>query len=234
MKIGKAIRWGIAICLFPLTLPAQNIDIARQYQQEVGIQGLLYQGKLEKSYALGYANSPYYPTEYTTGKLTYRGLVYQDIPLLLNIEYKYLVMQSPDRKYSIILSPEAVPRATIGAWDYVYLGPEDHAPYQDYYIAVYESPEWSIYKQFYISNINKQYEGSRMYLDFSIKERVYLKKDGRWTTISSRNDFIKHFRQYRTQLVDYCKKNRLRPGDKREEDWRKLAQYCNELTTDKE
>lgn len=218
---------GLGFWFFPLVSQAQHTK--KHYQQEAGIQALLYQGKLEKGYGQGYVNTSYRPLEYTEGSLTFEGMEYKQVLLRFNCELKRLILQSPDRKFNIILLPEQVQRATIGAWEYVYLDERDRAPEANYYMAVFEGQDWSIYKQYYISNIKKVYEGSHLQQEFSIKERVYLKKDGKWTVINGRNDFIKHFKTHKEALLEYCKQQKLRPGDKREDDWLALARYCETL-----
>ena len=64
---------------------------------------------------------------------------------------------------------------------------------------------------------------------FSLKERIFLYKDGKWNILTNKNSFTKHFKHLKEQLNAYCKTHQLNPGKKNEADWQKLATYCETL-----
>lgn len=228
----RTIKLVLMLCVglsSSLTIYAQNVS--ELYQKEVGGNALLYHGMLETGYPVGhYVNTPYAQSEYVQGKLIYREMEYVHIPLRLDCRTRHVIMLSPDKKYNIQLNPAEIPFVTIGEQDYVWRTKDEGAPEDTYYCVLFEGGNWAIYKHYYVSNVNKVYVDGVSKQKFSLKERVYLKKGGKWIVITGRNDFIKQFRQYKTELQEYCKRENLRPGDKREEDWRKLAQYCFTLT----
>ena len=64
---------------------------------------------------------------------------------------------------------------------------------------------------------------------FSLKERLFLLKDGKWSPLSGKSSFIKHFKSHKEELNSYCKQQQLKFGKKNESDWQKLAEHCETL-----
>ena len=199
------------------------------YQQKAGNFSLAFSGVVEKGYRVGYVNTPYYPTEYTSGNFVYRGISYPDVKLRTDCLTKRLIALSPDGKFNRVLSPDEVKQAVIGGTPYVYFSTQEATPGEGYYAAIHVGKDFSIYKQIYISNINKETRGSVMLQKFSLKERLFLVKDGQWNTLSGKSSFIKHFKSHKAALNNYCKQHQLMFGKKNGTDWQKLAKYCETL-----
>lgn len=227
----KKMNWFV-LCswlMIALSARAQSVKDKELYLKEAGNFALLYQGILEKGYTRGYVNTPYYPQEYETGNLVYEGMKYTNVPMRLDCQTGKIVIKSPNGLHHIVLLPEIVPRVTIGNRDYVFFTAADKAPGNTYYIALYESMDWGIYKQQYISNVNQNLEQGKIRKEFSLKQRVFFKRGNRWQPLGDKDDFIKLFKMHKEKLKDYCKQEKLRPNVKREEDWIKLARYCETL-----
>ena len=147
-----------------------------------------------------------------------------------DIHAKSLIVLSPDGKFNLVMIPEEVSQIVIGGLPFRYFKVKEAVPGNGYYVVLYEGKDFGIYKQSYVSNINKEYKGSLLYQKFSLKERVLLLKDGKWNVLTNKNSFIKHFKEQKEQLNAYCKEQQLNPGKKNETDWQKLAVYCETLT----
>ena len=199
------------------------------YQQKAGNFALAFSGVIEKGYRVGYVNTPYYPEEYTSGSFVYRGVAYTGVKLRTDCHTKRLVALSPDGKFNRVLSPDEVDRAVIGSTQFVYFSVRQATPGEGYYAALYEGKGFSIYKQIYVSNINREPSGRVMLQKFSLKERLFLLKDGKWNSLSGKSSFIKHFKNHKDALNDYCKAQNLRFGKDNEADWTILATYCETL-----
>lgn len=218
----------ISLLLLGSHLHAQTS--AQAYQQKAGNFSLAFSGVVEKGYRVGYVNTPYYPTEYTSGYFVYRGIAYSDVKLRTDCLTKRLIVLSPDGKFNRVLSPDEVKRAVIGNIPYVYFNAQEATPGEGYYAALFEGKDFGIYKQIYVSNINRESSGSVMRQKFSLKERLFLLKDGKWNSLNGKNSFIKHFKSHKDALNDYCKTQNLRLGKNNESDWSTLATYCETLT----
>ena len=225
----NTLRFLVCVCLFCMTGILQAQTAAESYQQKAGNFALVFNGTIEKGYRLGYVNTPYYPQEYTAGSFAYRGVTYNNVLLRIDSRTGRLLTQSPDGKFNLVIHPEEIGRAVIGGVPFVYFKSSEATPGEGYYAALYEGKDFCIYKQHYVSNINKEFQGSVQLQKFSMKDRFFLLKDGKWNLLSGKSSFIKHFKQHKNALNDYCKQHKLTPGKKNEADWHKLAVYCETL-----
>lgn len=219
----------VCICLFMLSGQLYAQTSAETYQQKAGNFALAFNGIIEKGYRVGYASTPYYPQEYQTGSFVYRGLKYTDVKLRTDSYAKLLIALSPDGKFNLVMNPEEVSHIIIGGTPFHFFNAKEATPGHGYYAVIYEGKDFVIYKQSYVSNINKEYKGSVMRQKFSLKERFFLLKDGKWNALTNKNSFIKHFKNLKDQLNTYCKDYQLNPSKKNEADWQKLAAYCETL-----
>ena len=217
------------ICLFILGGQLHAQTVSEIYQQKTGNFALAYTGIIEKGYRVGYVNTPYYPTDYTFGSVVYRGVPYTDVKIRNDCHTHRLIILSPDGKFNRVLLPSEVGRAVIGGMSFVYFNARQATPGEGYYAAIHEGKDFSIYKQIYVSNINKETSGRVMLQKFSLKERLFLLKDDKWSLLSGKSSFIKHFKNHKEELNSYCKKQQLKFGKKNETDWQKLAEHCETL-----
>lgn len=210
-----------------LPLNAQMAD----YQQQAGNFALLYNGQLEAGYAHGYTNTPYYPEEYATGALDFRGMHYEDVALRLDCYTQRLVLRSPDGRFHLSLHPAEIERAVVGGRTFAYFDKKsDHAPESTYYVVLYETDGWGLYKLHYVNNINKEYVEHHQLKKFSTSTRIYLRKEGKWSATSGQDDFVRHFKDCKQSLKKYCKDQHLKLNKENEDDWIRLARYCDTLT----
>ncbi|MBO5740409.1 MAG: hypothetical protein J6R54_00260 [Bacteroidaceae bacterium] len=126
------------ICLFFLSGQLFAQTATEAYRQKAGNFALAYTGIVEKGYRVGYVNTPYYPTEYTSGSFVYRGVPYTDVKLRNDCHTQRLIMLTPDGKFNRVLHPEEVSRAVIGNTPFVYFDARQATPGEGYYAAIYE------------------------------------------------------------------------------------------------
>ena len=229
MNMKNTLSTIICISLLLLGSHLHAQTPVQAYQQKAGNFALAYTGIIEKGYRVGYVNTPYYPTDYTFGSLIYRGVPYTDVKLRNDCHTHRLIILSPDGKFNRVLSPDEVDRAVIGNTLFVYFDARQATPGEGYYAAIHEGKDFSIYKQIYVSNINKETRDRVMLQKFSLKERLFLLKDGKWSPLSGKSSFIKHFKNHKEELNSYCKQQQLKFGKKSETDWQKLAEHCETL-----
>ena len=213
----------VCICLLMLSGQLCAQTTAEAYQKKAGNFAQAFNGVIEKGYRVGYTNTPYYPQEYQSGSFVYRGLKYTGVKLRTDSYAKNLVALSPDGKFNLVMNPEEVSHIVIGRTPFRYFKANEAAPGSGYYIVLYEGKDFGIYKQAYVSNVSKEYKGSAVLQKFSLKERIFLLKDGKWNVLNNKNGFIKHFKAHKDALNDYCKQQELSFGKKNEADWVKLA-----------
>ena len=219
----------VCICLIVLTGRLHAQTLQEDYQAIAGNFALAYNGIVEKGYRIGYINTPYYPEEYTAGSFTYRGMEYSNVKMRIDCHTKRLIVLPPDGNMNKVMHPTEVKRATIEGTPFVYFSKTEAAPGEGYYKVLHEGKDFSIYSLRYVSNLIQETHGRVMMRGFSLKERVFLVKDGQWIPLSGKNSFIKHFKNHKEALNSYSKEKRLRFKKEDHSDWTALAAYCETL-----
>ena len=190
---------------------------------------MAYSGIAENGYRTGYINTPYYPEEYTAGSFCFRDMEYRNVKMRIDCYTQRLVILTPDENMSRVVHPAEVKRATIGGTPFVYFGSTEAIPGEGYYAALYEGEDFSVYSLHYVNNLIQKVQGKVMLRGFSLKERVFLVKDGQWTALSGKGSFIKHFKAHKEALNSYCKEKKLLFKKGNHSDWSALAAYCETL-----
>ena len=219
----------VYICLIVLTGRLHAQTLQEDYQAIAGNFALAYNGIVEKGYRIGYINTPYYPEEYTAGSFTYRGMEYSNVKMRIDCHTKRLIVLPPDGNMNKVMHPTEVKRATIEGTPFVYFSKTEAAPGEGYYKVLHEGKDFSIYSLRYVSNLIQETHGRVMMRGFSLKERVFLVKDGQWIPLSGKNSFIKHFKNHKEALNSYSKEKGLRFKKEDHSDWTALAAYCETL-----
>ncbi len=219
----------LCICLITLTGRIYAQTSKEGYQTIAGNFALAFNGIVEKGYHTGYFNTPYYPEEYTSGSFNYRGLEYSDVKMRIDCHTKKLIALTPDGKMNRVIHPTEVKRATIGERTFVYFNKTEAAPSEGYYAVLHEGKEFSIYSLRYVSDFIQEIHGRVMLRGFSLKDRVFLVKNGQWIPLSGKNSFIKHFKDQKEALNNYCREKGLRFKKENHSDWTELAAYCETL-----
>ena len=219
----------VCICLIAFTERLYAQTSPEDYQAIAGNFALAYSGIVEKGYHTGYISTPYYPEEYTSGSFNYRGTEYSNVKMRIDCHTKRLIILTPDGKMNRVMHPTEVKRATIEGRSFVYFDKTEAAPIEGYYTVLDEGKDFSIYSLRYVSNLIQETHGRVMMRGFSLKERVFLVKDGQWIPLSGKNSFIKHFKNHKEALNSYSKEKGLRFKKEDHSDWAELAAYCETL-----
>lgn len=219
----------VCICLIAFTGRIYAQTSPEDYQAIAGNFALAYSGIVEKGYHTGYISTPYYPEEYTSGSFNYQGMEYSNVRMRIDCHTKRLIVLTPDGKMNRVMHPTEVKRATIGGRAFVYFDKTEAAPSEGYYAVLHEGKEFSIFSLRYVSNLTQDTHGRVMMRGFSLKERVFLVKDGQWTPLSGKNSFIKHFKNQKEALNSYSREKGLRFKKEDHSDWAELAAYCETL-----
>ena len=219
----------VCICLIAFTERLYAQTSPEDYQAIAGNFALAYSGIVEKGYHTGYISTPYYPEEYTSGSFNYRGTEYSNVKIRIDCHTKRLIILTPDGKMNRVMHPTEVKRATIEGTPFVYFSKTEAAPGEGYYKVLHEGKDFSIYSLRYVSNLIQETHGRVMMRGFSLKERVFLVKDGQWIPLSGKNSFIKHFKNHKEALNSYSKEKGLRFKKEDHSDWTALAAYCETL-----
>jgi len=156
---------------------------ADDYMGAVANYATLFSGNRQLPYMITTRNHPYFKEEgYTTGRLSYCGIVYPAISLRWDLYRDELVMMTP-ANFNIVLINENLDFAEIYGYHIFNLRPDGLAgcPQAGNYILLY-SGEYLLLEKFNLELIQKEEYNTIIYY-YSQSTNFYLQKDGAYFKI---------------------------------------------------
>jgi len=142
---------------------------------------------------------------YTKGKLSYDGVLYNNIPMRLDLYKDEIIVTNSDNTYNIVLDSYKVEMADLLGYRVVYMRPDgaNNKMPEGYYMKLYEGDHTALkresFKMFRKSN--------ETYLHGDIK--YYIEKDGVYHTVKSKGSVLNVFKIRKKELDKYIKENKL-------------------------
>lgn len=217
----------LAVCTLSVT--AQDKDASLDYyRQETGDYAGIYNGQIENLYhSAFYTNRPYYKSnDFTTGTLLYNQTEFREVRLRLDIFRDQLVILSPEKQYGIILNPARVEKVFMHNHTLVWLSGETNQIAAGYYALLTETPSMRLLKKERCTEDRRK----EIYR-FIFKEEYYLELNGKYYSLNNKNSFHKLFPEYKKQINQFAKEQRLNFKGGKEQSFIALAEYCYQLTT---
>jgi len=183
---------------------------ADDYMSAVANYATLFSGNRQQPYMITTQNHPYFKEEgYTTGRLSYCGIVYPAISLRWDLYRDELVMLSP-ANYNIVLINENLDFAEIYGYHIINFRPDSlvGCPAAGNYILLY-SGEYLLLEKFNLELI-QQDEYNTINYYFSQSTNFYLQKDGAYFKIKNRRTLLKTLNTHRKELRRFIRANELR------------------------
>lgn len=188
--------------------------------------GLLYSGQLERGYPKAQnINTPYYPSSFQKGSVTYHGYTYEDVSLKADLATGQLIILSPATGYSLTYAPQELDQIILNGMELCYL----EKPSAGWYEVLARGNDWVLYRQNYISNSSRETQGNVMLTRYSLSQRIYLFKQEEWVPISGFNAFCKQFKEYKALLQSYAKQQGLKLNAQDLEGWKQLGEHLNKI-----
>lgn len=211
---------------------------AVDYMTAVSKHAALFSGYRQQPFTIHTENHSYFKEEeYTTGKLSYGGVIYPGIMLRWDLYRDELVMLSP-ANYNIVLNNENFEFAEIYSYRIIYFRPNsvnDRSPSNnniqmnsgDYILllektkdAKYYPPAGNYIQLFSNENLlllekptNELFskdESNRIIYYFSLKTSFYLQKEDVYYKIKNRRTLLKTLGTHRKELKRFIRANELR------------------------
>jgi len=218
MKIIKKIYLLLLFILLSVVILAQSTDhqqvtdnSATEYLQASGSQSALYYGRIHEGHPR-LINHPYLIDErFAKARLSYRGIIYPDVLLRLDLNRSELVIQSPGF-LNIVLFPEDVEFAELHNQTVIYFQRNNlpGCPPTGYYILLYSGKCEVLKRQtaaLMLAN-TQQRSTSEFYYDISTLN--YLYKDGVYHTIRNKRGLLKILYPHKRELKRFISANKLR------------------------
>ena len=180
-----------------------------EYMGAVSKYAALFSGNRQLPLVFTTKNHQYFKEEeYTSGRLSYCGIVYPDVSLRWDLYRDELVLFSP-ANYNIVLINENLDFAEIYGYHIFYLQPDGllGCPPAGNYIRLY-SGEFLLLEKLTNELLQKE-EANRIYYYFSLKTNFYLQKDGMYYKIKNRRKLLKTLDTHRKELRRFIRVNDL-------------------------
>lgn len=183
-------------------------QIAR-YLDTVAGQAVLFYGKEEEPYAVVASNHPYFrEAYYVRGRLSYRGVMYPDVPLRVDLYRDELLVLSPAARHVRLTSTEIdfaelhdrrivyLPKDTLSKS----LSPGLYFLLYDGDCRVFEKRTATLQQRTYMQTMEPYFAFSSVY---------YIRKESIYHRIKSRNALLKILGAHRKELELHIRVNQL-------------------------
>lgn len=213
-------------------LKQATANAIKSYQDEVGMQALLYNGseyKVEnKPYLDGHA---YFDSKtFEQGAIVYDGVLFTNVPLLYDVVLDEVITVHPVSGLSQKLVKHKVSAFNLPNYSFVHLKPEDvdakvlkpglYSLLYDGKTKVLLRREKSVQEHATVDGMEGKYKGS---------DKFYIQKDGAFYQVGSKGTVLNVFRDQKKQLKKFMREKGINYSSSREAALVKIAEHYDSL-----
>jgi len=210
---------------------AQVVPV-EDYLQQAGVYAEIYNGKIEESYnTVLYKNLPYYiNSDFTEASIVYKNNYYPHQKARLDLYREQLAVVPPGTQLAVVLGSSNIEKVYMHGKTFVWLTPSKAGGLKPgYYMLLSEGAKTQLFcKEKY--TIRKNLSQERVFFYFDHEIRYYLLYNNRHYAVKNKGSFSKLFPQYKKQINQFVKDNKLNFKHNPIESLTALAVYCEELT----
>lgn len=185
----------------------------------------IYSSRLERGYMPAlYASTPYYPEEFVTGEVTYRGFTYTNLELRLDVDLGTVIIKTPYGR-SVYYEASDLEKVVIDGIEVAYLDKSNHRPAKGWYEVIHATPHWTLYRVHSISSKNNVIDDQISKTQFSLSHKLYLAKGDRWIGIKKVGDLAKAFPRQKEEIKEFAKSRNLNPDINATKQWQTIAEH---------
>jgi len=184
---------------------------AVDYMEAVSRYAVLFSGNRQQPLTVSTRNHQYFKEEtYTTGRLSYHGIVYPGISLRWDLYRDELVLFSPSN-FNLVLSNEHLGFAEMYGYHIFYFHSDGlkGCPPAGYYILLYSGENLLLLEKS-INELFQKDEYNKIIYYFSLSTNFYLQKNGAYYKIKNRRTLLKTLDTHRKELKRFIRVNELR------------------------
>ena len=214
--------------VFHTDINAQDAS-AINYLQEVGDYAFIFNGRIEPVYSsYTYENLPYYiNSDFTEASVVYKNIYYPNQKARLDLFKEQLIILPTEKRFGIVLNSQNVNKVFIHGRTFIFLNTaKDNGMKKGFYIQLLEENKIQL-----ICKENFNIRQKLITYVFDRKVTFFLRYNGRYYTVKNKGSFSKIFPQYKKQINQYVKDNKLNFRQNTEASLTSLAVYCEKLLT---
>ena len=203
--------WGK--CLFAQNIDQQQLvdNLAIEYLQASGSQSVLFYGRIHEGHPR-VVNHPYFEDEqFTKARLSYRGIIYPEAMLRLDLSRNELVVLSPSF-LNFVLFPEDVDFAELHGQTIIYYQRNDlpGSPPTGYYALLHSGKCRVLERQTAALMVEQSSSPGRAQYRFAISTQFFLYKDGVYHNIRNQRRLLNTLHPHQRELRRFISSNQLR------------------------
>lgn len=181
------------------------------YWQYLSPSATLYNGPEYVDYVYSLKDThPFFETNsLKNGSVLYDGVLFKDVPVMYDIVKDQVVINDPFGVYKITLINERISEFSIETHRFVRLTEDEKNVVSTGFYEVLYDGSVTAYKK----NLKKLKEETSMIEGlkrYTVEaDLFYLKKDGKFYSISSKSNFLSLMKDHKTEVAQYIRKNKL-------------------------
>ncbi len=202
----------------------------RQYHEYLTPEAGLYRGGEYARYAFTFKEGhPFFEQDHMRrGAVLYKGILYNDVPLIYDLVQESLVTNDVYNTYLIALINEELDSFTIENNIFIHLrdSRDPTQPRAGFYQQLYKGHTCLMKKE--RKTIREEISNTvERYIDYSVS--YYLKKEDTWYPVNNRKSLFHALRDNGPELKKFMRKNKLRLREDKENVLLKVAAWYDSL-----
>jgi len=210
-----------------IPLNAQDFPVDN-YLKQIGDNANIYNGKLETVYNTSlYDNYPYFiSADFTPASIIYRNNYYPNQNVRLDLFKEQLIIIPPEKRFGIIVNSQNVEKVYMYDRVFVNLSPPKESGLKTgFYMLLMEGEKMQLFSK---HSYNIQ-QNNVLTFYFDRKIQYYLLFNNKYSTVKDKGSFSKLFPQFKKQINQFSKENKLNFKKNADESLALIAGYCEKL-----
>lgn len=183
---------------------------AAGYLKTVVSYATIFSGNREQPLGFSTSNHPYFKEQdFTTGRLSYDGIIYPGVHLRWDLYKDQLIVLSPNN-YNIVLQSVNVNFFEIYGYHVFQLLPDGLAgcPSAGYYILLYSADNYFLLEK--LTNSLQEENIKKYRYNFNLSSKFYLQKEDAYYKIQNRRTLLNCLETHRNELKHFMRSHHLR------------------------
>lgn len=190
--------------------PEAQSGLVNHYFSVAQEHALIYNGKKYSRYERQTTNHPYLTdNEFREGEVCYKGTVYPDIQMKLDLFRDELVVQSPNTLYPVVAEKTRIDYIILNGYRIINPSARNwQKQIGNEYILLLHDNRYPVIKK-YVITYEEKIDGLTVEASFRIRERYYVVKENICYPVKNKGTLLKLFPDKKKELGRYAREQKL-------------------------